>query len=97
MKHAGKAVIRDGVVREYELITDAVKDISPVRGFAGVEKLTLAGSRTAKCNGILTDLSPLADMRVKWLSVTWNLVALNGFCGQFGLPDIFTLLKLLFC
>ena len=112
LKHAGKAVIRDGVVREYELITDAVKDISPVRGFAGVEKLTLAGSRTAKCNGILTDLSPLAGMRVKWLSVSWNpdlkdlsplrevpLELLN--CGECNVSDLSRLnhgtLKVLVC
>jgi hypothetical protein len=72
LKHAGTAVIENGVVRRYLLITDMVTDISPLRGFPLLEYLFLDGTRTGQPNGILADLSPLIGMRIKSLGVAWN-------------------------
>ncbi len=68
----GNAIIENGVVRRYHLITAAVTDISPVRGFPELEGLFLDGTRTGQPNGKLADLSPLAGMRIKMLGVAWN-------------------------
>ena len=112
LANPGKAIIKDGVVVEYELSTDSVSDISPIRAFQKLEKLTVAGTRTAKANGRLSDLKPLSGMGIKWLSVTYNrqlqdlgpladlpLEFLN--CGECDVSDLSPLrtcpLKVLVC
>jgi anti-sigma factor RsiW len=59
--------IEDGVVKDLEIVTDNVKDISPVRALTGLEGLVCKGSAAGK--GRLTNLSALKDRKVA--RVTW--------------------------
>jgi len=66
------AKIEDGRVVEFDVVTDAVFDVSPLRVFAGLRKLRCRGSGEGK--GILSDLSPLQGMKLTELDCGFTLV-----------------------
>ena len=57
--------IVNGVVTEIGFVSDNVTDISPVRALVGLKALNCTGSDGG--NGILSDLSPLAGMKLTTL------------------------------
>jgi Leucine-rich repeat (LRR) protein len=62
-----------GVVRQLEVNTDDVTDISPLRALSGLERLGCSGTHPGK--GRLADLSPLKDMKLTTLSCDDTLVS----------------------
>jgi serine/threonine protein kinase/Leucine-rich repeat (LRR) protein len=65
VKHA----INNGVVTEFQFLTDKVSDISPVRALKGLDQLECYGGDPVNFNnkknaGKLADLSPLAGMKL---------------------------------
>ncbi|MBI5683843.1 MAG: protein kinase [Verrucomicrobia bacterium] len=64
--------IADGRVTELTLPSAAIKDLSPVRALAGLQKLSCGDSRT---KGALADLSPLRGMALTSLSCLNTRVA----------------------
>jgi hypothetical protein len=65
--------IHQGVVTGLGFQTDAVTDISPVRGLTGLQKLACSGSGPGR--GKLADLGPLKGLRLKALRCFWTKVA----------------------
>src|SRR5262249_16260396 len=66
--------IEDGVVTEVRVVTDNVKDISPLRVFNALRRLNCSGTSTNKGwstnkpNGLLADLTPLEGMNLAGLT-----------------------------
>jgi hypothetical protein len=54
-----------GVVTQFDLVTDQVTDISPVRALTQLKEMTIRGSAPGKSK--LTDLSPLRGLPLKEL------------------------------
>jgi hypothetical protein len=87
--------IKDGAVADIKFLTNRVADISPLRGFPGLRRINISGSRS---RGILTDLSPLKGMRLIEVVCIWNPVSdLSPFqgmplsrlyCGQSQITDL---------
>jgi hypothetical protein len=65
--------IEYGVVTEWSIATDNVKDISPIRALAGVKNLTCVG--TGSVGGSLSDLSPLRQMKLEFLDCSDNFLS----------------------
>lgn len=65
--------IEDGGVVEFEIQSNEITDISPVRAFPFLNKLVIGGSGTTVSK--LSDLSPLNGMPLKVLSCTFNEVS----------------------
>ncbi|MGE3806315.1 MAG: hypothetical protein AB7K24_16730, partial [Gemmataceae bacterium] len=75
----GKNIV-DGVVTEFAMNTDKVKDISPLRALGGLTHLNISGSAAQK--GQLEDLSPLRGLPLTHLMINntrvRNLSPLQG-------------------
>jgi serine/threonine protein kinase len=71
--------IEQGVVRELQFMTDAVKNITPVQVLTGLRSLTCAGTpgKGEPDKGRLADLSPLRGMRLTFIH-----------CGNNPLTDL---------
>jgi serine/threonine protein kinase len=67
-KFDGKATysIHNNVVQMFQLYTDHVVDISPVKAFVHMDELQCTGS-SFNSKGVLSDLSPLRGLRLKSL------------------------------
>jgi Leucine-rich repeat (LRR) protein len=65
--------VEQGVVIEFQFVTDAVTDLSPVRALPGLKTLTCSGSAAGK--GKLADLSPLRELSLTALNCNATLVA----------------------
>ena len=77
--------IEDGVVTELQLVTDSVKDISPVQALKSLKRLTCTGSAPGK--GQLADLAPLRGLDLAALSCGPNPV--SDLAPLKGMPLIF--------
>lgn len=87
---------KDGVVAGLTIVTDNVTDITPLRALPGLTTLHCAGSAIGK--GQLSDLSPLAGMKLTSLNCSFSKVTdlspLRGmpltylFCGVSPLSDL---------
>ena len=54
--------IEGGVVTEFQIVTDKVTDIAPIRVFDALRVLECSGTLTNdKPNGLLADLTPLRE------------------------------------
>jgi len=74
--------VENGVVTEFQFLTDNVTNISPVRALAGLKSLACNGSSQGK--GVLSDLSPLSGMKLAILNCGWspNLADLSPLKGM---------------
>ena len=82
----GTPKIENGVVREFGFLTGKVSDISPVRAFAGLKKLSCEGSKGKNGNdGNLADLSPLKGMQLTNLNCIFNR-QINDISPLAGMP-----------
>ncbi|OWK39402.1 protein kinase domain-containing protein [Fimbriiglobus ruber] len=61
--------VEDGLVTQFRVSTDEIRDISPVQGFPGLRMLGCYGSKPGR--GKLADLSPLRGLPLKGLCC-WN-------------------------
>ncbi|HEV3255371.1 MAG TPA: protein kinase [Gemmataceae bacterium] len=77
--------IEDGVVTELQLVTDSVKDISPIQALKGLKRLTCTGSAPGK--GQLADLEPLRGLNLTALVCGPNPV--SDLAPLKGMPLIF--------
>jgi Leucine-rich repeat (LRR) protein len=68
----GRPMIENGVVTGIGFVTDHVTDISPVRAFAGLSRLSCYP--TTFPNGKLADLSPLRGLQLVTLSCVGNRI-----------------------
>ncbi|HEY1065438.1 MAG TPA: hypothetical protein VGE52_04990, partial [Pirellulales bacterium] len=70
----GRAVQQriDGGVVEFEITTDQVTDVSPIRALPELQKLALRGSNWSA--GALADLAPLRSLRIVDLDVFSNKI-----------------------
>lgn len=68
-----KTTIQTGEVTELYLVTDDLTDISPVRAFRKMTRLTCPGSGFGK--GKLKDLTPLRGLKLNHLECNFNPVA----------------------
>jgi Leucine-rich repeat (LRR) protein len=66
-----KPKIENDVVTGLEVLTDAVTDLSPLRGLTGLRELDCSGSFG---KGSLTDLTPLKGMSLTALSCAYNRI-----------------------
>lgn len=64
--------IENGVVRDFGVYTDSVRDISPVRAFSGLERFHCHGSMPG--SGVLEDLSPLKGLKLVRLDCGWTRI-----------------------
>lgn len=62
--------VEKGVVTEFRVYTDEIRDISPVRGFPELRSLGCYGSKPGR--GKLADLSPLQGLKLKGLCCWYN-------------------------
>jgi serine/threonine protein kinase len=60
--------IEGGVVTEFQIVTDKVTDIAPIRVFDALRVLVCSGTYTDKPNGLLADLTPLEGMNLAGLT-----------------------------
>jgi serine/threonine protein kinase/Leucine-rich repeat (LRR) protein len=69
--------VQGGVVTTLEILTDQVKDISPVRMLSGLTILKCNGSNSGKpgITGQLADLSPLKGMKLVELRCGWTKIS----------------------
>jgi tRNA A-37 threonylcarbamoyl transferase component Bud32 len=74
--------IENGAVKDLEIVTDNITDISPVRALAGLEGLVCKGS--APGQGRLTDLSAFKNMKLR--AVTWLDTPCVDLSSLKGLP-----------
>ena len=58
---------KTGIITEFSIQSDEIKDISPVRALAGLKKLAVRGSGSGL--GKLTDLRPLQHMPLESLYI----------------------------
>ncbi|QDU31403.1 Serine/threonine-protein kinase PrkC [Anatilimnocola aggregata] len=64
----GKPKVENGVVTQVALVSSQLLDISPLRAFAGLKKLSCHVPQ-GPANGILRDISPLTGMQLTSLSI----------------------------
>lgn len=62
-----QATVEKNVVTKLELVADQLTDISPVRAFQRLDVLKCTGSNYVAVPGGLSDISPLASMRLSYL------------------------------
>jgi serine/threonine protein kinase/Leucine-rich repeat (LRR) protein len=80
----GTPRIFNGVVNDMAIITDNVKDISPVRALAELKILICTGSSSSAARGKLADLSPLAGMPL--IRLGCNSTAISDLSPLQGMP-----------
>jgi serine/threonine protein kinase len=73
---------KDRRVTEFGIVTDAVRDIRPVRGFPALHWLGCCGSEPGK--GRLTDLSPIRGMNLTVLNI-WQNPGLSDLSATRGM------------
>ncbi len=74
--------VEGGVVTQFQFLTDNVTDISPVRALVGLTNLVSSGSEAGM--GKLSDLAPLAGLKLQQLVISGTLV--SDLKPLFGMP-----------
>jgi serine/threonine protein kinase len=80
-----KEIIEEGQVIEFEVVTDHITNIQPVRALTNLRTLRCYGTNTPHPNGRLTDLSPLRGLNLKELACDSN-ARLSDLSPLRGMP-----------